>query len=329
MTNPLGPHELIFVIVIPALAALAILFVARRVWLRRDVEASKTVGAWGGPLAAGVAFVIAYPTIMGSLNVLPPRESLSYLFLALVATALAGTLDSRGKAPPGLRFAGVFALAVASTAAVFRFKFKTDWTPSHANVMCLGIGAILLIWWVALDYAERDPASSSAAPWISWMTCATIAVVVMMNGGLKQGQLSLSLAAAAGAGLLLSLVAKRRIFLRGTALVFAIVAPLIVISAHYLADLSLLLATLLLCTPLAIALGRIIPTEHLRSSIRTLLRISPTALFMAIILTIAIRDFRKTQPQSDPNDPYGSRPELPRHPTFRGLYQTPPPVGVA
>ena len=35
---PLGPHELLFVIVIPALAALMILLLARRVWLRRDVE---------------------------------------------------------------------------------------------------------------------------------------------------------------------------------------------------------------------------------------------------------------------------------------------------
>ncbi|CAN5557080.1 hypothetical protein BH09PLA1_BH09PLA1_17110 [soil metagenome] len=326
---PLGPRELIFVIVIPALAALVILFVTRRVWLSRQVETGKTVGAWGGPLAAGIAFVIAYPSITGSWRVIPPAESLAYLFLAVVVSALAGMLDSRSHGATGLRLAGVCALAVVSTAAVLRFKFKSDWTPSQANVMCLAIGAIAFLWWLAMDASERDPASSSAMPWIAWMNCSTIAVVVMMNGGLKHGQLALALAAAAGAGLLLSLLARRRIFLRGAAVVFAIIPVLIVVSAHYLADLSMFKAGLLLSTPIAVALGRFIPTEHLRSSVRSLLRIAPTALLMAVILIIAVRDFQKSQSEIDPNDPYGSLRETPRHASFHGLYQTPRPSRAA
>ncbi|MBC8108910.1 MAG: hypothetical protein H7Z14_20160 [Anaerolineae bacterium] len=326
---PLGPHELIFVIVIPALAALVILFIARRAWLRRAVDESKTVGAWGGPLAVGIAFLIAFPTIHGTLNVFPPKESMSYLLLAVILTAIGGVLDSRSRGAVGLRIAGVFVLACVCTAGVLRFKFRSDWTPSHASTMIIAIGALCLAWWFALDSAEQDPASGSAMPWLTWMICSTLAAVLMMNGSIKYGQLALSLAAAAGAGLLLSLVAKRRFFLRGTAVVFAIIPTLLIISAYYLFDLKPLYVGLLLSAPIAIALGRIIPTKHLRSSIRTLLRIAPTALFMAVILTIAIHDYRKTQSQSDPNDPYGSLPELPRHPSFRGLYQTPPPAGVA
>lgn len=326
---PLGPHELIFVIVIPALAALVLLFIARRAWLRRSVDAARSVGAWGGPLAVGIAFLVAFPTIAGTLNVFPPKESMSYLLLAAIATALAGMLDSRSRGAVGLRIAGVFVLAVACTAGVLRFKFRSDWTPSHASSMIIAIGALCLIWWFALDSAEQDPASGSAMPWLTWVICSTLAVVLMMNGSVKYGQLALSLAAAAGAGLLLSLVAKRRFFLRGAAVIFAIIPVLLTISAHYLFDLKPLYVGLLLSAPIGIALGRIIPTQHLRSSIRTLLRIAPTALLMAVILTIAVHDFRKSQTQAGQDDPYGRMPELPRHPSFRGLYQTPPPVGVA
>jgi hypothetical protein len=202
---------------------------------------------------------------------------------------------------------------------VLRFKFKSDWAPQHASTMIVAIGGLCLIWWLAMDFAERDPASSSAMPWLSWIICSTISVVLMMNGSVKYGELALSLAAAAGAAVLLTLIAKRRMFLRGSAVVFAIIPALIVISAYYLFDLKPLYVGLLLCAPITIATGRVLPTEHLRSSIRAVLRIAPTALLMAVILTIAIRDFRKSPAESDPNDPYGQLPEVPRQPSDFGL----------
>jgi hypothetical protein len=310
---PLGPRELLLIIVVPALAALAILFVGRRAWLRRTHELAQNVGAWAGPVAACVAFVIAFPTIAGTFKVFPPKESMSYLFIAAIVATIGGLIDSRARGGAiGLRIAGVFVLAVACTAGVLRFKFRSDWAPQHASTMIVAIGGLCLIWWLAMDFAERDPASSSAMPWLCWIICSTISVVLMMNGSLKYGQLALSLAAAAGAGVLLTLVAKRRMFLRGAAVVFAIIPALIVISAHFLFDLKPLYVGLLLCTPITIAIGRTIPTQHLRSSIRALLRVAPTALLMAIIVVIAVREFRKSQAESDPNDPYGRLEVVPR-----------------
>lgn len=316
---PLGPRELLLVIVLPALAALVILFIGRRAWLRRANELAPIVGAWAGPLAVCIAFVVAFPTIAGTINVFPPKESMSYLLIAVLVATIGGAIDARWRdGPIGLRIAGVFVLAVACAAGVLRFKFKSDWSPQHASTMVVAIGALCLTWWLAMDSAERDPASSSALPWLSWIICSTIAVVLMMNGSVKYGELALALAAAAGAGVLLTLLAKRRMFLRGAAISFAIIPALIIISAYYLFDLKPLYVGFLLCTPITIALGRVIPTEHLRSSVRAVLRVAPTALLMAIILMIAVRDFRKSQANSDPNDPYGMQ-EVPRQQTDAGL----------
>ena len=330
---PLGPRELLLIVVLPALAALAILLVGRRAWLRRTRDSSTslgesdrlnyqspsarrneivaTVGAWAGPIATFVAFAIAFPTIAGTFKIFPPKESMSYLFIAATVATIGGLLDARAREGAiGLRIAGVFVLAVACTAGVLRFKFKSDWTPQHASTMIIAIGMLCLTWWLAMDFAERDPASSTAMPWLSWIISSTIAIVLMMNGSVKYGELALALAAAAGASVLLTLVAKRRMFLRGSAVVFAIIPALIVISAYYLFDLNVLYVSLLLCAPITIAIGRIIPTEHVRSSVRGALRIAPTALLMAVILTIAIRDFRKSQAERDPSDPYGRASEF-------------------
>ena len=116
---PLGPRELLLGVIVPALAAIVVLFIARRAWLRRgrdttppvtpdaaehveyqsrDVqwrEYVQSVGAWGGPLAAGIAWAIAFPTIAGTFNIIPPRESMSYLFLAVIACTIGGVIDSR------------------------------------------------------------------------------------------------------------------------------------------------------------------------------------------------------------------------------------------
>jgi hypothetical protein len=42
------------------------------------------------------------------------------------------------------------------------------------------------------------------------------------------------------------------------------------------------------------------------------LRVAPTALLMAVIVFMAVQEFRKSQVESDPNDPYGRLQVVPR-----------------
>src|SRR3954468_13672198 len=78
------PREILFTTVVPAAIALLVLVASWRPW-RRAVPVTR--GHWGGPLAAGLAFVTSYGLLDAALATVLPAPDWLRAEVALVASA--------------------------------------------------------------------------------------------------------------------------------------------------------------------------------------------------------------------------------------------------
>ncbi len=280
---PVSPQQLMLVVGLPGIGALVLLLLA-------------SGRKWAGPLSAACVVLAGFPFIAGSLHVFPPQESLGWFFHLAILAGIAGVIDAVHPRVWLVRFVAVFLLVAASSYVMLKSHMQSiDTAEALLTLAC--IGATGAAWWAAADWAERDPSSGSAAAWMFWILSTTIAITISMNGSINYAQIALTLAAAAAAGVIASLL-RARAFARGTSIVYTILPVMLIVGAHFLVDLPHTYVAGLLCTPLAIAVGRLIPVASLRPWQRTTLRVAPVALLMAVLLTVVVIDFRRSQSET-------------------------------
>jgi hypothetical protein len=130
-----------------------------------------------------------------------------------------------------------------------------------------------------------------------------------MNDSLRFGQLAGSMAAAAGAMLVLVLWRRRVRLTRGVAVVLATLCATLTVTAHYLFDLPALFCIGLLLTPLWVWIGRALASiRAFRDAprLRAVVRLAGVALPLGALLAISAVRFAKTQSQDGEYDPYSS-----------------------
>src|SRR5687767_4334478 len=86
------PREILYTSAVPAAIALLFLVASWRPWKRRDVAVLH--GHWGGPLAAGVAFLASYALLDGEVPRWPPAQARHCLFYLAIGLTIVGVIDA-------------------------------------------------------------------------------------------------------------------------------------------------------------------------------------------------------------------------------------------
>jgi hypothetical protein len=291
---PLSPKDLLLVAIMPGVLALVLLALGRRIWQRRELDPSDPArGAWAGPLAVGLAFLVVFPTpsVMAHLPHFPPAESVEWLFIVALCATLLGIVDSWARRVGWVRALSVLLLALACS--MFTLKFKlAQWTTSQ-RVESLGcVSLITMFTWAALDWSERDPDSYASAP-LAFLLLSMTAATVLATGSLKHAQLAGSISAACGAASLLAIVCRRPSLVRGTAIPLAVLHVMLIVGAATLfSDFDRRYTVALLTAPLLIALGRAIPVTKMPPIARPIIRLLPLAILCGILLARVIPELK-------------------------------------
>lgn len=303
---PLGPREILFVIVLPAVAVLVMIAISWRAWRR-----SAQRGDWGGPIGIVIAFAIAHRFVAGSWPALPPTESMGWLLVAAVGAAVIGIVDALIPLPTAVRAATSFLVAGGACAIVLQTVMR-NWPIGQHVVTLLILALAGLGWWCSIVATARD--GGVLAPLVLWIVSSTLAMALMLppDASLRFGQLTLSLAAAAGAMFMLVLVRPNVSFTRGVPMVFATISVTLIAAAHYLFDWRLIYAVPLLAAPGFVMLGRLIPapqpTTATRKLARLLIRVAPLVVVMAVVLAVAVIEFRRSESATGYDQELGTAP---------------------
>jgi hypothetical protein len=290
---PIGPSDFLLEIIIPALLALAAMCLAWRPWRRFPQPKAH----WGGAVAVALAVLAAYRPVFGAWPSFPPSTANHWLFYVVLLALLVGLLDALIRPPRWIATIGIFIAAMAALAAMLKFAlFGEEHGPAQSIGLLLLFGLIGAAWWITFELTADD--GGVVAPLLMWITVSTVAVVFMLTDSFVWGKLAMALAAAAGA-LLVMILWRRSIRLsHGAMHVFAIVMLCLIIPVHYVASLSIGKLVTLLAVPAFIWIGRLItmagPISRLRPWQRAVIRVAALVIPMAVLLSVAAVEFRRT-----------------------------------
>jgi hypothetical protein len=227
-------------LVLPAALAAAVPVAAWRI--ARGRASARDSRSWGAPAAVAAAFVAGYWALLGRPE-LPPLDALDWLFYLAPALAVVGTADAWLR----LRFPARAVLIAASVAATF---VLVAWPllGGEASARILVAGALATASIVALDaLAVRISAARSGA--ILLAAAAPAAVVVMLSGSQRLGQIGGLLAATAGGMLAVNFALGSAAVGRGTVVVFGTLAAGLLLCSYLYAELQTADAVLLAIAP--------------------------------------------------------------------------------
>jgi hypothetical protein len=317
---PLDPKDIAQVLGLPFAAALLILGTAWQVWMC-DRDAGVRAARWAGPLALAVGFALAFraPSVAGAIPSLPPVSSTAWLFYAAIGATIVGLLDAIARLPMFVRAPLVALSGGAACMAVLSFKINSDWTIAQALVAFMTFAAVTWFWWISLERALSD--GGFEGPLILIALSTALGMTFAMNGNLKYGQLAGSLAAASGAALVLSIWRPRVKLARGGSVVFTIMSICLMAGARYLADESepganvyLWLLWGLGALPAFVWLGRwVADLTQVTGRRRTAVRLAVVLLPVAILMTVAAIQFRKSMADEPEYDPFAASSQIPAH----------------
>jgi hypothetical protein len=301
---PIGPSHFLFDIIIPALLALLVMCIAWQPW-RRFPAVER--GHWGGALAVGIAVLAAHPAVM-SWPRFPPPDANNRLFPIELLALIVGLIDATIRPPRWISALLVFLVSAVALGFVLKFKLFGQWSAAPSVAFVLLCGLVGAIWWITFEVIADE--RGLVAPLSMWLVASTAAVMFVLTEGALWGKLTLSLAAAAGALFVIVLWRRTISLAHGAMHVFAILLVCLIIASHYLSGLTYGYLLTLLSAPLFIWIGYLLarfgPLSRLHPWQQAAIRMIVLAIPMAILLSVAIVEFRKSAGSSDEADPYGT-----------------------
>jgi len=267
-------------VLLPALAAGLVLAVGWRVW-RRVPEGID--GRWAGGAALAAALFVGQLGLSG-LPTAPGGDltptGLDWLAWVVVAAALLLPIEPHlGRRWALLR--GV--LAIVTVELVLRNQFNSRWTEgSTAATWAVGLVALLLLEWLALDRLMRGPRLQG--PLIVWLLAGHLGGLAALTGSVTIGQLSGAVAAGAGAALVAAWW-RPRVRLEGAGAGLAAIALTgLTLNAHFFSYTSAQDALLVAAAPLLGLLAQAPPLRRERPWAQTLV----TAALVTAPLAVAV-----------------------------------------
>ena len=205
--------------------------------------------SWAGPLAIGAGLAAGYWGLFG-FGELPPLDATEWLFLFTPILLLLGLSDSLARVPLQFRLVSIAAGVPASLGLLLWPLLKGNQLDSRPSVLFVAASLALIGWIAAMDaLASRVSAAQLSA--ILFCASAPAAVVLLVSGSQRFGQIGGVLAATQLAGWLVNYMLGPAAVGRGVALVFGIPFGGLLLSGYCYAELSLADALLLLAAPLA------------------------------------------------------------------------------
>lgn len=215
---------LIYGVVLPAIAAAAILMLGFRPWRRKEHFDG---GLWATGPALAVAFLASYINVHGWGQFLPTskREWIVHLAVATGVLGCGAALIRKPKWVPWL--AGPLLIAAIA------LLIKPIDNPTHALLGVGGLCGVVFILWITLEpLAIRRPGAS--LPLAFWVIFAGVAVIAEQTGGITFPLYCGALSATCFAAFVTSLLNRRFSFQHGaTPLLAAIPATILWLQAWY------------------------------------------------------------------------------------------------
>jgi hypothetical protein len=245
---------------------------------------------------------------MGGWPRFPPPDSNSRMFVVELLALIVGLFDALVRPPRWVSTLLMFLVTAAAVGFVMKFKLFAEWSAAASVGFVLLCGLLGAVWWITLEVMADE--GGLVAPLSMWMIASTAAIAFMLTEGLLWGKLTLSLAAAAGAMVVILLWRSTISLSHGAMHAFVIVLLSLMVSSHYLASLSYGYLLTLLSAPaflwIGFLLARMTPLSRLRPWQRAAVRLVVLAIPMAILLAVATVEFKKSAAPNDEADPYGS-----------------------
>ena len=302
---PIGPSDFLFDIIIPALLALLAVCIAWRPWQRFPVPVR---GHWGGAAAVGIAVLAAHPAVMGGWPRFPPPDANSRMFVVELLALIVGLFDALVRPARWVTTLLMFLVIAAAVGFILKFKLFAEWSAAASIGFVLLCGLLGAVWWITLEVMADE--GGLVAPLSMWMIASTAAVAFMLTEGLLWGKLTLSLAAAAGAMVVIVLWRNTVSLSHGATHAFVIVLLSLLVSSHYLASLTYGQLLTLLSAPaflwIGFLLARMTPLARARPWQRAMVRLMLLAIPMAAVLVVAMIEFSRSAGATDEADPYGT-----------------------
>ncbi|MBI3837523.1 MAG: hypothetical protein HY288_06280 [Planctomycetia bacterium] len=204
--------------------------------------------SWAGPLALGVGFAGGYWALFG-LPAFPPLDAIEWLFLLTPGLVLLGLLDSLGRVPLQVRVVSIAASAPASMLLLSWPLLNGNNYDSRQAVLFATATMLLVGWIAAMDgLAARVSAAQLSA--ILFCAAAPAALVLLLSGSQRLGQIGGVLAATQFAGSLVNYALGPAALGRGVIVVFGVLFGGLLLSGYSYAELRPENALMLLAAPL-------------------------------------------------------------------------------
>ncbi len=204
--------------------------------------------SWAGPLAIGTGFTGGYWALFARPE-LPPLDAIEWLLLLTPGLVLLGLLDSLGRARLQVRVISTAASVPASMLLLLWPLLKANDHDSRHVVLFAMVSALLIAWIAAMNaLANRVSAMQLSA--ILFCAAAPAALVLLLSGSQRLGQIGGVLAATQLAGWIVNYAFGPAAVGRGVILVFGILFGGLLLSGYSYAELRLADALILLASPM-------------------------------------------------------------------------------
>jgi hypothetical protein len=209
--------EIIFGNVLPPLIALVVLFLAAQPWRRADNRR----GAWGGPLAVGIAALLALGPDLGIKPAVSPKTLDQWMYLLVGIAIVIGLIESLLR--PKLWVIAIVMLLFSAGVVLCMIPAATrDAFDASHRLLWMGGGAVALTaWWLMLETLTRKAPSPLAATMLGFVAGGS-GLLLLMTLSISSGRFGAAIAGAAAMALLVTLVLPKLDLTNGTSLVLVV-----------------------------------------------------------------------------------------------------------
>jgi hypothetical protein len=284
----LTSSDILYGVILPFALSVVILLVAWRPWKR----SRGTPAAWGGPLAAGAAFAVAFASLQGLHHVLALSSAIMWLFYIAAGFTLLGLVDASVRLPSALRAVLVFVAAVAASGMLLRFEFTNHvWDPQHGVLWLSAIALVTLLWWITLEQTAVGGAivAPLAMGALGGSSALIIAVLVEQTTGQAIGAMTI----AVGVAMVMMIWSGKASLARGTAMVVAGVGVSALAAEYFVSSLPLQFVLLLAFAPVMLWSGRVPAIRRMRPWRRTAVRFVLLLIPLGVAVVLAILQARR------------------------------------
>ena len=251
---------------------------------------------WGVAIAVGLGAGVAVGVrvVNGSWPKWSATGSVAWLFWIAPFVGVVIGLISLPKLPRTMYAVLVFIIGFFSAYCLLKFRFRPGgWDDRTGLLWLIGIAHVIVVWqWMLSRIAERRGPVAMHVTTLAVGLCA--AILLTITDSLARGRFAGAVVGCAAAGVVVSLIFRRRPLAPGFPTAFSVFTVLLVglsVAGAYMSPLS---ATLLLSSPVLAALcdvgglGRITGWKHL------LLRLTVTLVPPGLAIAMALPAFLKS-----------------------------------